>query len=93
MRRDVLLGHEVHAVTHRRDQADGGVTALVEHADGSTSPVEGALLIGADGIHSAIRAQMQKRQGKLIPGGSEAVNMYERTVTRRMSKSGSSDTQ
>ena len=30
----------------------------IEHADGSTSEANGALLIGADGIHSAVRAQM-----------------------------------
>ena len=36
----------------------GGVSALIEHADGSTSEANGALLIGADGIHSAVRAQM-----------------------------------
>ena len=33
----------------------GGVTAHIAHADGSTSQVRGALLIGADGIHSALR--------------------------------------
>ena len=36
----------------------GGVSARIEHADGSTSEANGALLIGADGIHSAVRAQM-----------------------------------
>ena len=45
-------------VTGYRKNADGGVTALVEQADGSVSEVHGALLIGADGIHSAVRAQM-----------------------------------
>src|SRR6187402_3619313 len=41
-------------VTSYRKTA-GGVTALVEHADGTRSEAEGALLIGADGIHSAVR--------------------------------------
>ena len=45
-------------VTGYRKNADGGVSALIEHADGSTSEARGALLIGADGIHSAVRAQM-----------------------------------
>src|SRR4051794_5948726 len=40
-----------------RKDAGGGVTAFVER-DGATTEVPGALLIGADGIHSAIRAQM-----------------------------------
>src|SRR5262245_66367006 len=44
-------------VTGYRKTADG-VSALIEHADGSTSEATGALLIGADGIHSAVRAQM-----------------------------------
>src|SRR4051794_17640124 len=41
-----------------RKNSDGSVIARVEHADGAASEIEGALLIGADGIHSAIRAQM-----------------------------------
>src|SRR5262249_48523849 len=45
-------------VTGYRKTADGSVSALVEHADGMTSEQRGSLLIGADGIHSAIRAQM-----------------------------------
>lgn len=50
--------------------ADGSVTARIEHADGSTSQVEGALLIGADGIHSAIRAQMHPDQPPIHWGGA-----------------------
>jgi 2-polyprenyl-6-methoxyphenol hydroxylase-like FAD-dependent oxidoreductase len=48
----------------------GGVTALVEHADGSTSETSGALLIGADGIHSAVRAQMHPAQPPIHWGGA-----------------------
>ncbi len=48
----------------------GGVTALVEHADGSTSEQRGALLIGADGIHSAVRAQMHPAQPAIHWGGA-----------------------
>jgi 2-polyprenyl-6-methoxyphenol hydroxylase-like FAD-dependent oxidoreductase len=53
-----------------RKTADGGVTALVEHADGSTSEPRGRLLIGADGIHSAVRAQMHPRQPPIHWGGA-----------------------
>ena len=48
-------------VTGYRKHDDGGVSALVDHADGSTSEARGTLLIGADGIHSAVRAQMHPR--------------------------------
>jgi 2-polyprenyl-6-methoxyphenol hydroxylase-like FAD-dependent oxidoreductase len=47
-----------------------GVTAFVEHADGSRSEHEGSLLIGADGIHSAIRAQMHPTQPPIHWGGA-----------------------
>jgi 2-polyprenyl-6-methoxyphenol hydroxylase-like FAD-dependent oxidoreductase len=49
---------------------DDGVSALVEHADGSTSETAGTLLIGADGIHSAIRAQMHPAQPPIHWGGA-----------------------
>lgn len=47
-----------------------GVTATVEHADGSTSEAAGRLLIGADGIHSAVRAQMHPEQPPIHWGGA-----------------------
>jgi 2-polyprenyl-6-methoxyphenol hydroxylase-like FAD-dependent oxidoreductase len=47
-----------------------GVVALVEHADGSSSEVKGRLLIGADGIHSSIRAQMHPQQPPIHWGGA-----------------------
>ena len=50
--------------------SDGSVTALVEHADGSTSEAHGTLLIGADGIHSAVRAQMHPAQPPIHWGGA-----------------------
>jgi 2-polyprenyl-6-methoxyphenol hydroxylase-like FAD-dependent oxidoreductase len=53
-----------------RKNADGSVTALIDHADGSTSEAAGALLIGADGIHSAIRAQMHPAQPPIHWGGA-----------------------
>jgi 2-polyprenyl-6-methoxyphenol hydroxylase-like FAD-dependent oxidoreductase len=51
-------------------QTPGGVVALVEHADGSSSEVKGRLLIGADGIHSSIRAQMHPQQPPIHWGGA-----------------------
>ena len=57
-------------VTGYRKNADGGVTALVERADGSTFEQRGALLIGADGIHSAVRAQMHPAQPPIHWGGA-----------------------
>ncbi len=53
-----------------RKNADGSVTALVEHADRSKSEADGALLIGADGIHSAVRAQMHPAQPPIHWGGA-----------------------
>jgi 2-polyprenyl-6-methoxyphenol hydroxylase-like FAD-dependent oxidoreductase len=53
-----------------RKNPDGGVTAFVEHADGTTSETTGALLIGADGIHSAVRAQMHPAQPPIHWGGA-----------------------
>jgi 5-methylphenazine-1-carboxylate 1-monooxygenase len=53
-----------------RKNPDGGVTALIEHADGSTSEATGRLVIGADGIHSAIRAQMHAAQPPIHWGGA-----------------------
>jgi 2-polyprenyl-6-methoxyphenol hydroxylase-like FAD-dependent oxidoreductase len=47
-----------------------GVTVLMDHADGSSSEMSGELLIGADGIHSAVRAQMHPQQGPINWGGS-----------------------
>ena len=49
-------------VTGYQKNADGSVTAHIEHTDGSASEARGRLLIGADGIHSAIRAQMHPTQ-------------------------------
>lgn len=63
----VRLGSRV--VGYRKTSA-GGVTALVEHADGSSSEAHGRLLIGADGIHSAVRAQMHPRQPPIHWGGA-----------------------
>jgi 2-polyprenyl-6-methoxyphenol hydroxylase-like FAD-dependent oxidoreductase len=57
-------------VTGYRKNAGRGVTAFVEHADGTRSEATGALLIAADGIHSAIRAQMHPGQPPIHWGGA-----------------------
>lgn len=57
-------------VTGYEKNTDGSVTAHVEHADGSRSDARGRLLIGADGIHSAIRAQMHPAQPPIHWGGA-----------------------
>ncbi|MGJ4941323.1 flavin-dependent oxidoreductase [Bradyrhizobium sp. HKCCYLS1011] len=66
-RDSVRLGSRVHAYVKN---ADGTVTALIEHADGSTSKARGRLLIGADGIHSAVRAEMHPTQPPIHWGGA-----------------------
>jgi 2-polyprenyl-6-methoxyphenol hydroxylase-like FAD-dependent oxidoreductase len=48
----------------------GGVRALIGHADGTNSEEQGALLIGCDGIHSAVRAQMHPGQPPIHWGGA-----------------------
>jgi len=74
-------------VTGYRKNADGGVTACVEHADGSTSEKTGALLIGADGIHSVIRAQMHPAQPPIHWGGAI---MWRGTTWAKPIRSGAS---
>ena len=63
----MLLGHRV---TGYDKHADGTVTALGERADGSTFRESGTLLLGADGIHSAVRAQMHPDQPPIHWGGT-----------------------
>lgn len=63
----VRLGSKV--VGYRKE-VDGTVTALVEDRDGAVAEVAGTLLFGADGIHSAIRAQMHPGQPPIHWGGT-----------------------
>ena len=74
-------------VTGYRRQSDGGVTALIERADGTRAETRGALLIGADGIHSAIRAQMHPGQPPIHWGGAV---MWRGTTQGRPIRSGAS---
>lgn len=79
----VKLGHRVTGYL----KGDGGVTALIERADGATSQEEGALLIGADGIHSAVRAQMHPAQPPIHWGGAV---MWRGTTWGKPIRSGAS---
>lgn len=64
-----------------------GVTALIEASDGSASEQSGALLIGADGIHSAVRAQMHPAQPPIHWGGAI---MWRGTTQGKPIRSGAS---
>jgi 2-polyprenyl-6-methoxyphenol hydroxylase-like FAD-dependent oxidoreductase len=50
--------------------SDASVSALIEQACGTTSNIHARLLIGADGIHSAVRAQMHPEQPPIHWGGA-----------------------
>lgn len=80
----VRLGHKV---TGYRTETDGTVTALIDLADGSTDEMRAKLLIGADGIHSAIRAQMHPDQPPIHWGGTI---MWRGTARAKPIRSGSS---
>ncbi|MGO9358595.1 MAG: flavin-dependent oxidoreductase [Xanthobacteraceae bacterium] len=74
-------------VTGYRNNPDGSVSALIEDANGATSEAKGALLIGADGIHSAVRAQMHPAQPPIHWGGAV---MWRGTTMAKPIRSGSS---
>ncbi len=74
-------------VTGYRNNPDGSVSALIEDADGATSEAKGALLIGADGIHSAVRAQMHPAQPPIHWGGAV---MWRGTTWRKPIRTGCS---
>jgi 2-polyprenyl-6-methoxyphenol hydroxylase-like FAD-dependent oxidoreductase len=80
----IRLGNRV---TGYRKNRDGSVTALIERADGSTTEVAGSLLIGTDGIHSAIRAQMHPAQPPIHCGGAV---MWRGTTRAKPIRTGSS---
>jgi 2-polyprenyl-6-methoxyphenol hydroxylase-like FAD-dependent oxidoreductase len=80
----IRLGHKV---TGYEANADGSVSAIVQRADGSELRERGTLLIGADGIHSAIRAQMHPDQPPIHWGGAI---MWRGTTLGRPIRTGSS---
>lgn len=73
-------------VTGYRKTAEG-VVATIEAADGTLSEVAGRLLIGADGIHSAVRAQMHPAQPPIHWGGAL---MWRGTTLAKPIRTGSS---
>lgn len=79
----VRLGTRVTGYT--RDES--GVTATVEPSDGRREQVSGRLLIGADGIHSAVRAQIHPDQPPIHWGGAV---MWRGTVRAKPLRTGSS---
>lgn len=80
----VLLGTRVTGYTK---PASGGVEVIVRHDDGSTGEIAGKLLIGADGIHSAVRAQMHPDQAPIHWGGAV---MWRGTVRAKPLRTASS---
>lgn len=66
---------------------DRGVEVTVSDADGASETLIGALLIGADGIHSKVRAQMHLDQPPIHWGGAV---MWRGTVRAKPLRTGSS---
>lgn len=64
-----------------------GVMAELSHADGSRSELRGALLVGADGIHSSVRAQMHPDDPGVQWGGAI---MWRGTVRAKPLRTGAS---
>ncbi len=62
----VVLGARVTGYS----QTSEGVTVDITDAEGATRSATGALLIGADGIHSRVRAQMHPDQPPIHWGGA-----------------------
>ncbi|MFC6636633.1 flavin-dependent oxidoreductase [Sulfitobacter sp. JBTF-M27] len=65
----------------------GGVEVTLSDAAGTTEITKGALLIGADGIHSRVRAQMHPDQPPIHWGGAV---MWRGTVRAKPLRTGSS---
>ncbi|MDX2380136.1 MAG: flavin-dependent oxidoreductase [Acidimicrobiia bacterium] len=62
----VVTGHRLAGY---ESEASGATTALFE-TDTGTSAIEGQVLIGADGLRSAARAQMYPEEGEPLWGGA-----------------------
>ena len=79
----VMLGAKVTGYT----ASETGVTAHIRNSDGSETELAGTLLIGADGIHSAVRAQMHPDQPPIHWGGAV---MWRGTVRAKPLRTASS---
>jgi 2-polyprenyl-6-methoxyphenol hydroxylase-like FAD-dependent oxidoreductase len=79
----IRTGLQVTGYRHR----PGYVTALATTADGRQVTIDGSLLIGADGLHSAIRAQMHPDQPPIHWGGAI---MWRGTTPGRPIRTGAS---
>ncbi len=62
----VRLGHRVSGYL----QHEQGVTALIDTRDGEHLQAHGRLLVAADGLHSAVRAQMYPNEPPIQWGGA-----------------------
>ncbi|WP_407495332.1 flavin-dependent oxidoreductase [Pseudooceanicola sp. MF1-13] len=79
----VVLGARVTGYSQTPD----GVTAQITRTDGSTETATGRLLIAADGLHSAIRAQMYPDQPPIQWGGAV---MWRGTARTKPMRTGAS---
>ena len=80
----VRLGQRV---TGYEKLANGKVSAIIEDVNGHISREHGDVLIGADGIHSAVRAQMHPDQPPIHWGGTL---MWRGTTRAKPIRTGSS---
>jgi 2-polyprenyl-6-methoxyphenol hydroxylase-like FAD-dependent oxidoreductase len=74
-------------VTGYENNGDGSVSALVSWAEGTQSLEVGSVLLAADGIHSAVRAQMHPGQPPINWGGAV---MWRGTTLAKPIRTGSS---
>ena len=54
---------------YRNQEGERGVTAFIRMNDGERMEFSGSVLVGADGLHSAVRAQMHPEQPPIQWGG------------------------
>ena len=62
----LVTGRRVVGYENARDH----VRVVLDRRDGTTETVEGSFLVGCDGLHSAVRAQMHPAEGSPQWGGS-----------------------